>query len=280
MNYRKCNPLYGYRWLSEGIKLFFSQPWPWLALVGVSLLALLLLSLLPVLGLVAIFTLFPGVAAGFLVASRAAQERQTISFQHLATGFKTAARPLLGVGGLSFMIFIVALLFILMGWREDFQHLLQLMQSKTPDKGVILSAAQQLTVPSLMVLAMMLLLAMATWFAPALVLFRQAEARIAMRLSFRACLANFFPFLVFCLLLLLLDLTVSFLLRTLLNLLSGLIGTQSASLVAMFFTFPLVCAFLASLFAAAYVSYQDVFEAQPTPGNEKPAARDAPTPAI
>ena len=265
MNYRKCNPLYGYRWFAEGIKLFISQPWPWLALVGVTLLLMLVLSFLPFLGLVGIFTLFPGIAAGFLLASRAAMDQQTINFQHLLAGFKTAPRPLMAIGGLSFLIFFIALIIILLGWREEFQHLVQLMQSDAPDKEVLMSAAQQLTQPSLLVLAVMLLLAIATWFAPALVLFRQAEARAAMVLSFRACLVNFAPFLVFCVLLLLLDVATSFILRMLLLAAQGLGGERVANAAAMVFTFPIFCSFLASLFAAAYVSYMDVFESKPKP---------------
>ena len=68
MNFRKCNPLYGYRWFTEGIKLFIRQPWPWLALVGVTSLVLLVLSLLPVLGLIGVFLIIPGIAAGFMLA--------------------------------------------------------------------------------------------------------------------------------------------------------------------------------------------------------------------
>ena len=265
MNYRKCNPLYGYRWFAEGIKLFFSQPWPWLALVGVTLLLLLVLSLLPFLGVVAVFTLLPGIAAGFLLASRAAANQQPINFNHLVAGFKTAARPLMKVGGLSFLVFLLALIIIVLGWREEFQRLAELMQSQARDKQVLISAMQQLTQASLLVLAVMLLLAIANWFAPALVLFHQIDARAAMALSFRACLANFFPFLVFCLLLLLLDVITSFILRFLLMAAQSLGGEPMANTVAMVFAFPIFCSFLAILFAAAYVSYMDVFESKPSP---------------
>lgn len=262
MEYRKCNPLYGYRWFSEGAKLFFSQPWPWLAMVGITLLFLLVLSILPLFGIIGIYVLFPGIAAGFMLACRDAMAREAIGFRHLVAGFKTAAHPLLAVGGMAFLIFILSMLLILLGWREEFQRLLELMQSKTPDKDVMLSAAQQLTLPSLMVLGVMLLLAIATWFAPALVLFRQVPARLAMRISFRACLANFFPFLVFCALLLVLDIALSFGLRLLLSGVLSVGGEQIANAAAMLLTFPIVCGFLATIFGAAYVSYMDVFESQ------------------
>ena len=260
LSYRKCNPLYGYRWLSEGVKLFLSQPWPWLALVGVSLLTMLLLSLLPFIGLIAIFTLFPGVVAGFLFASQAAAERQAINFQHLVVGFKTAGRPLLAVGGQAFLVFFLVLVVILLGWREEFQHLVQLMQSKTPDREALMAGAQQLTVASILAMAALLVLAIATWFAPALVVFQKIEARPAILLSIRACLSNFAPFLVFCVLLILLDLVTSFFLRLAISAFRTIGGEQVANTLTLFFAFPIICAFLASLFAAAYISYRDVFE--------------------
>lgn len=273
LSYRKCNPLYGYRWLSEGIKLFFSQPWPWLALVGVTLLTILLLSLLPFLGLVAIFTLFPGVVAGFMLASRSATEHQAINFQHLVAGFKTAGRPLLAVGGQAFLVFFLVLVLILLGWREEFQHLVQLMQSQTPDREAFMAAAQQLTQASIIAIAAFLFLAIATWFAPALVLFHKMEARPAMRLSIRACLSNFAPFLVFCVLLILLDLVTSFLLRLAISAIRAIVGEQFAGSLALFLTFPIICAFLAALFAAAYISYRDIFE-------QPPAAEPIPAPSM
>ena len=265
LTYRKCNPLYGYRWLAEGIKLFFSQPWPWLALVGVSLLAMLLLSLLPFLGLIAIFTLFPGIAAGFMFASQAAMEPKPINFQQLLTGFKTTARPLLALGGHTFLIFFIALVIILLGWREEFQQLVGLMQSQASDRAALMSAAQELKLPSILALGVLLVLAVATWFAPALVVFRQVDARTAMRLSLRACLNNFAPFLVFSVLLILLDLVTSFFLRLMLSAFRSIGGEQVANTATMFFTFPIVCAFIASIFAAAYISYRDVFESTPAP---------------
>ena len=242
------------------MKIFFSQPWPWLALVGTALLLMLVLSLLPFLGLVAIFTLFPVMAAGFLLASRAAMEGQAMRFPHLLAGFKTAGRPLLALGGKIFLIFFLGLVFIWLGWREEFQRFVELMQSPTPDKAAILGAAQHLTPASLLALAFMLLLAIATWFAPALVVFGQVDARTALLLSLRACLRNFAPFLVFGVLLIALDLVISLFLRLVLTLLHGIGGDQVANIATMFFTFPIVCAFMAIIFAAAYVSYRDVFE--------------------
>ena len=264
MNFRKCNPLYGYRWFTEGIKLFIRQPWPWLALVGVTSLVLLVLSLLPVLGLIGVFLIIPGIAAGFMLASRDAVAGKPIAFSHLLTGFKIAPRPLLVVGSLAFAGVFLGMLMLTMGWHEEFMQLLTLARSQTSDQAAVLQAMREMLVPSLIMFAILLLMAMATWFAPALVIFNQASPRDALRQSFKAVLKNIWPFLVYGLLMLLLDAISSFTLRMILSTLQGIGGDQLASFVAMLISFPLLCAFLSITFASAYVSYMDVFEASET----------------
>ena len=267
MNFRKCNPLYGYRWFSEGIKLFIRQPWPWMALVGMTSLGLLVMSLLPILGLIAVFLVFPGIAAGFMLASRDAVAGKPIVFNHLSAGFKIAPRPLVIVGSWAFAGIFLGMLMLTMGWHEEFLRLLELARSPTSDQAAILQALREMLIPSLLMLAILLLMAMTTWFAPALVIFKQASPRDALRLSFKAQLKNIWPFLVYGLLMLALDAVSSFALRMLISGLQTIGGDKIAGMVAMLISFPLLCAFLSITFASAYVSYMDVFEPEPTVEN-------------
>lgn len=263
--FRRCNPLYGYRWLVEGVRLFLRQPWPWLALVGMTLLLFLILSLLPLLGVAAIFTIFPCVAAGFLLASRAASQGESVRFTHLSAVCQTGAKPLLTVGAIAFGLFFLVLILLTLGWREQFTALIKLTQSSTGDQAALLRAVNDLTIPTLLALLTVCFIAVLTWFAPGLIAFQHCAARAALMLSLRAWLSNFAPFLVFAVLLLLTDIILSFLLRLLLSAIAAMGGDQVASIVGMALSFPLVCSFLAVLFAAAYLSYIDVFEAQPKP---------------
>lgn len=261
MNFRSCNPLYGYRWFRAGIDLFLKQPWPWLALVGVSFLSTVILSTLPVLGLIALFLLLPGLAAGFMLAARAAASDQPMAFPHLIAGFRQAARPLIAVGGANFLVTLMGMLIISLGWSDQLSRLLELMRSPTPDELAMEQALSELTLPSLLSLALLLPLAMANWFAPALIVFRELAAGKAMRLSLLASLRNFWPFLVYGLLLFLLDAVVSLLLRGVLGVLGQLAGEAVVSAVGMLLVFPIVCTFFALMLGAMYVSYGDVFEA-------------------
>jgi len=262
MNFRTCNPLYGYGWFRQGIALFMRQPWPWLALVGVSFLLTVILSTLPVLGLIAVFLLAPGLAGGFMLAARAAANNQPMGFSHLIAGFRQAPRPLVAVGGANFLVTLMGMLVISLGWGEELSRLLELMRSAAPDEAAMAQAVRQLTLPSLLLLALMLPLAMANWFAPALIVFRDAPAGKAMQLSLIASLRNFWPFLVYGVLLFLLDAVVSLLLRGVLALLGQVGGEALTQIAGMLLVFPIVCTFFALMLNAMYLSYGDVFEAR------------------
>lgn len=260
MEYRRCNPLYGWRWFSEGIRLFLAQPWPWLALVSVTLLVMVLLSTLPVIGLIVVFLAFPGIAAGFMQVARDVAGRQPVAFAHIVQGLREAPKPLLQIGGVAFLGMLAGALFLTLAWREEFVQLVELARSPTPDREAIEAAMGQLALPSLLTLILMLPVVLATWFAPALVMFRRVEAQAALVTSFRAALRNGWPLLVLGVLMALLDATASFVLRMILGAL-GSLGASAANAAAVLLSFPLLCAFVAILFGAAYTSYMDVFAA-------------------
>lgn len=261
--FRKCNPLYGYRWLADGLRLFLGQAWAWLALVGITLVGILFLSILPLLGVAAIFVLFPCVSAGFLIAARAANAGEVLRFTHLGAGCKTQPKTLLATGALAFGLFFLVLILLTVGWREQFIVLIKLTQGPAADQAAFLSAANALTTPTLIAMGTLLFIAIATWFAPGLIIFQRHSARAAIAMSLRACLGNVAPFIVFAVLVFISNLALSFLLRLLLAAAHGIGGAQAANILGMFLSFPLVCGFTAVLFAAAYLSYTDVFEARP-----------------
>lgn len=262
MNFRKCNPLYGYRWLTEGIKLFLRQPWGWLALVGMTLLIQFILLTLPLLGLLIVFALFPGVAAGFMRIARALDRGQPARFGLIIAPLRETPRPLLAVGGFAFATVFAALIILTIGWREEFAQLVTLAQSKSADVEAVERAVSELTLPTLAMFGLMLPVMMATWFAPALIAFRTVSGKQALAASFKASLSNFWPFAVYGVLLIGLDVLVSFAVGLLLRILNAAGGDTAASFVAMLFSFPVFCAFVAILLASAYISYGDVFETQ------------------
>jgi hypothetical protein len=260
MTFRKCNPLYGYRWFRRGLTLFMQQPWQWLALVGMIFFATLLLVTLPILGLVTVYLIMPGISAGLMLGAQDVAHDRPLRFPALIAGFKQAPRPLVGIGGVNFLATLLFSLLLSLGWGPEFQRLIELASSPATDVQVMEEALHDMTVPSLLNLAFLFALSMANWFAPALVVFRGQAAGPAMLASVKASLANAVPFLVYGLLFLAVVVVLSVVLGFLLTLLQHVIG-QTAG-IGMLLVFPVVCALFAQVLATMYVSYGDVFEAQ------------------
>jgi uncharacterized membrane protein len=95
--------------------------------------------------------------------------------------------------------------------------------------------ADKLLLPLLLLLALMLPLIMAYWFAPTLVVFHGISAADAMKLSFAACLRNIMPFTVYSLVCVLLLLAAAI--------------PLGLGLVVM----------IPTMTASLYVSYKDIF---------------------
>jgi len=71
------------------------------------------------------------------------------------------------------------------------------MNWDNPDVQNVLAIAPYILLIVLVVLALMLPLIMALWFAPALVVFHDVQPMAAMKSSFQGCLRNIVPFLVY-----------------------------------------------------------------------------------
>jgi uncharacterized membrane protein len=169
----------GLGWLAEGFAWMRAAPMQWLGLSSSALLALLLLNLFPMVGGIFSMLLTPFWVAGFMAASRDASQGRWVTVQHLAIGFKTALQPLLVIA----IVYLAGSLLIgqwLLGHVAESLHpILSAMHSgqdmhgaMRPEDAAQMAAHAEAALPSLLTaLLLMLPLLMATWFAPALVLF-------------------------------------------------------------------------------------------------------------
>lgn len=193
----------GKLWMKDGWGLFKPWPIPWMGMTALVFLALMLVGSLPYAGhyLVEIFS--PFMVAGYMSASRAAAEQQPVTFLHLAAGLRPETRlPLALIGA----IYLVGILFIDLVMRalggEGFQQLTELAQGPqnlTPEAAQLIVGQ---ALPAIFVgLALLTPLVMATWFAPALVLFDGFSAVNALWWSLWACAVNWRPILFYSLVL-------------------------------------------------------------------------------
>lgn len=180
----------GWNWIAGGYALFRQNPVIWIALFFIYLLIGMGLSIVPVIGPITLNLLAPVFMAGFMLGCRAIEMSEELEINHLFAGFKRNTTQLITVGGLYLagVIVIAGVVFMVMGNAAPGSIFVS--HKATGDSSGMLLAV-------LVVLALMMPLIMAYWFAPALIVFHEMKAVDAMKLSFVACLRNILPFLVY-----------------------------------------------------------------------------------
>jgi uncharacterized membrane protein len=186
----------GVEWLKQGWDLFLKNPGGWIAIAVIALVIFVVLGLMPLVGQLAANLLAPVLGAGMLLGCRALVQGEELKVEHLFAGFRrnTGNLVLLGVIALVGGLLIGFVSFAIVGGGA----LSGAVIGQGTGVGV---AAGGFLLGMLVFLALTVPLAMALWFAPALVVFRDAAPVDAVKASFEACLKNVVPFLVYGLLL-------------------------------------------------------------------------------
>ncbi|PKO47387.1 MAG: hypothetical protein CVU29_02995 [Betaproteobacteria bacterium HGW-Betaproteobacteria-22] len=188
---RQVPALNGYKWITQGLRLFRLNPVMWIILLVLYLLIMIPVSLIPVLGSVASTLLAPVFAAGMMWGCQALNRNQDLEINHLFQGFKQNTSQLITVGGLYMLsLLMIAVLTVLMLDKEAVEVLAQ-------GKDLSPEQASAVLFPLLTALFLIVPVLMAYWFAPVLAGLHQINAVDAMKLSFIACFKNMLPFLLY-----------------------------------------------------------------------------------
>lgn len=179
-------------WLKQGWQLFTRNPGMWIAIAVILMVIVVVLSFIPVIGGLAAQFLMPVFAGGILLGCRSLAGGGDFGIDTLFAGFKqnTTNLILVGVFYLVGVVAITVLVFLVGGGAAITGG----MMGRGPGVGM---AVGGFFVAMLVMLALMVPLAMAVWFAPALVVFHNVAPLEAMKASFFACLKNIVPFLVY-----------------------------------------------------------------------------------
>lgn len=234
----------GLAWIESGWAWFKLAPVPWMGMTALVFLALVGVGSVPYLGGFLVEILSPFIVAGFMSASRAADEGQPVTFLHLAAGFRPQNRIGLAIMGGIYLagVLLIDLIMRQMG-GEGFQQLSQLAAHPAAISPEQAQAILNEALPALLVgLLLLTPLVMATWFAPALVLFDGFPPGNAMWWSLWACSVTWRPLLTYSVLL-------------------GLLGVG-----AMLIPFGLgLLVFLPWVLCSTYAAYRAIFLPAPTP---------------
>jgi hypothetical protein len=193
-NGRTLAPERGWRWIVEGFELFRREPGPWIALIVVAALIFIGLSLVPFLGSLVAMVLAPVFAAGFVIACREQVEGRGVQVGQLFAGFREHFGPLVTVGLLYLGATIAIALVVGLATGAGMWTLLG---SGETGPGQVAGAGLTIALAFLLMMALLVPVFMALWFAPPLVVFHGQSAAQAMKASFVACLKNIVPFLVY-----------------------------------------------------------------------------------
>jgi len=183
----------GWTWLAAAWSIFRPAAGIWIGMVITLGVILVVVGLIPFIGALAISVLWPVFVAGLVIASRTIDHGGEAQFAQLFAGFRQRFGTLviLGAISLALSLAIVALVVALTGVK-----LYGLMGADSNPEQVF-AAAATVALAGLIMLALMLPLAMATWFAPPLIVFNDLGAWGAMKASFAGCLKNMLPFLLY-----------------------------------------------------------------------------------
>lgn len=225
----------GVAWWSEGWALFAKAGMLWIVFSIVLIVILIVMQFIPLVGSLAAALLLPVFLGGWMLAARKVEDGGTLEIGDLFACFQgDRLTPLIVVGVLLLAgVIVIGLAMGVLGVGAIFGAA---MGMGARSAGGVFAALGTLLFGFLICLVLSTLLTMATWFAPALVVFRNVPPVDALKASFAASLKNIVPFLIW-----------------------GLIYIVAAIAASIPFGLGWILLLPVTLLTA-YVSYRDVFE--------------------
>ncbi|MEX3557797.1 MAG: BPSS1780 family membrane protein [Burkholderia sp.] len=245
----------GYAWFRQGIWLFRRNPLAFITLFFTYLLAMMIVSLVPVIGPALPLLFIPGISVGFMVACRDAVADKPVLPTILIDGFRAygsvTTQRLFTLGGI--YIVSIALVFACSAFGDG-GMLLRLMfglGNDKPDPNLILSMG---TLVALLICATLYVpVAMMFWFAPVLTAWHEIPPVKALFFSVVSCWRNRWAFALYGLLWFAVATGASFSLAALL---------QALGVYAMAIMMPVSVVITAALYCSFYATYRGCFGVQ------------------
>ena len=246
---RKLPAAQGLQWINAGFRLYRKNPLLLSAAFGVAFGVVMALGLIPGLGGALSDLAWPLAVAGFMAVYRALDEDQELELPQFLSGLQPVALSLMTIGAIQLLAMLV-IGKVMLGMGFDPQAIMDTAKRGDASPQEMQALINQ-SMPAVMTgLLLFTPLMMATWFAPALVLFGGARPLTALGISLKAVLRNWTAML------------LNGLALGLLLFVAALVPFMLGLLVAM----PI-------LLASLYASYQAIFAvwADETPSSDQAA---------
>ncbi len=232
---RKVAASQGFQWVAAGFRLYRKNPLLLSAAFAMLFGVVMALGLIPLVGGSLSELASPLMVAGFMAAYRALDRGSELELPQFLAGVQGPAIPLMAVGAVQLLgTMLIGQIMLNMGFDPEAVMAAAKSGDTTPEQ---MQTLMNQAMPALLTgMALFTPLIMATWFAPALILFGGARPQTALAVSLRAVLKNWAAML------------TNSLALGLLLFLSALVPLLLGLLVAM----PI-------LFGSLYASYQAIF---------------------
>ena len=191
----------GWGWIVEGWQLFAKAPGVWVVILLIYLAISVVLSLIPLVGMIGHTLLNPVLAGGMLYGAALQARGENLEIAHLFQGFRDQERmgPLIMLGLFSvggyILMFVVFMIFV--GGSVATGLALDSTGANMPNEamGGILAGVGLIVM--LIVITIGILIAMALFYGVPLVMLGRQNAWPAVQASIAACWINVLPLLVF-----------------------------------------------------------------------------------
>ncbi len=241
----------GWRWLTDGFRIFRRNHLMLTFLVVSYWVLMALVNVIPVIGTIATTLCIPAFSVSLMNACRSIERGTPLGPQLLFSGFANNLRALLTLGAI-YLAAVVAILG-LSALADDGALMAMMLAGQKPDAETVSSGSLLLATEIALVLLCPLI--MAYWYAPVLAGWHGLSPAKALFFSFVACLRNWRPFLVYSLAI---GVVATLVPGIVLGILAALLPS-GASLVLVLMMVLLILVLAPTLFASFYVSYRDVF---------------------
>ena len=183
----------GWRWIADTWAFTGEQRWTF---IGVFLLLVVIqigAQVVPIIGPLAVALLSPVLTGGFVLGCEAVRRGESLEVGHLFAAFQRHSGKLIALGALSLAFGIVAIIVMILIVGVSF---LPLMAGTEPNPDEVMGMLVPMLLAVLVIMALYIPVAMATLFAPTLIVLNDLDLGSALKTSFVACLKNILSFLV------------------------------------------------------------------------------------
>jgi MFS family permease len=179
---------HGWQWIADGFGHFKRNPWAWIGAFVVWFVVLIVLSLIPLLGWLATMLLTYVFIGGFILGCREQAQDRDFTVGHLFAAFSSHLASLVWLSVL-YGVLIFAVMGITMGGTY--------FSMMAGNEAAIPEDPSGMAMSFLLAMALLIPVLMAFWFAPTLIVNNNVPVFQSLALSFKGCLKNIIPFLVY-----------------------------------------------------------------------------------